>query len=321
MNRLAKISALQSAIDDCLRTVLPAAPYSLLDFPDHANVGDSAIWLGERRFFDRFGQKCRFVGSLARGEGENIDPRRSGTIILHGGGNFGTIWPAHQQLRVTLLERAKGTPIVQLPQSIHFKSDEDIDDTARAIEGHGAFTLLVRDQPSFELATKRFQCPVHLCPDMAFMIGAKQRLAAEVEVLALMRTDVESRNFEVSAETPDCVVVDWLDDDGRPVQAARMLGRLKGLLSGSALGGEFDAVAEQRFGRGVRLLSRGRAVITDRLHGHIMCTLLGIPHVVLDNNYGKIRNFMAAWTSDLGIVRTASSFDEAREAARQLIAG
>ncbi|RZM06107.1 MAG: exopolysaccharide biosynthesis protein, partial [Sphingomonas sp.] len=27
--------------------VAPGSRYALVDFPDHANVGDSAIWLGE----------------------------------------------------------------------------------------------------------------------------------------------------------------------------------------------------------------------------------------------------------------------------------
>jgi exopolysaccharide biosynthesis predicted pyruvyltransferase EpsI len=46
-----------------------------------------------------------------------------------------------------------------------------------------------------------------------------------------------------------------------------------------------------------RFLSQGRAVVTDRLHGHILSLLLDLPHVVLDNRIGKLRSYYETWTS------------------------
>ena len=43
------------------------------------------------------------------------------------------------------------------------------------------------------------------------------------------------------------------------------------------------------------MLARGRICLTDRLHVHVLCTLMGIPHIVLDNSYGKIRSFADCW--------------------------
>ena len=59
------------------------------------------------------------------------------------------------------------------------------------------------------------------------------------------------------------------------------------------------------------MLSKGRAVITDRLHAHILCVLLGIPHVVLDNSYGKVRSFYDTWTSDCDLAYWSDSAAEA----------
>jgi exopolysaccharide biosynthesis predicted pyruvyltransferase EpsI len=39
--------------------------------------------------------------------------------------------------------------------------------------------------------------------------------------------------------------------------------------------------------------------------------LLGIPHVLLDNSYGKVRGFYEAWTSECSFVRWAGSTDDA----------
>jgi len=65
----------------------------------------------------------------------------------------------------------------------------------------------------------------------------------------------------------------------------------------------YNQIAEARLNRGLRLLSRYRRVVSDRLHGHILSTLLGIPHVVIDNNYGKIRSFVDAWSTQWDGVR------------------
>jgi hypothetical protein len=67
------------------------------------------------------------------------------------------------------------------------------------------------------------------------------------------------------------------------------------------------------------LLGSGRVVITDRLHGHILCTLLEIPHVVLDNSYGKISRFLDSFTRNCELVRAAVRICQARTATSRLV--
>ena len=64
-------------------------------------------------------------------------------------------------------------------------------------------------------------------------------------------------------------------------------------------------MARRRLAHGYALLAAGRTVVTDRLHGHLLCVLLGIPHVVLDNRYGKNRALFEAWTHDVPFARWA----------------
>jgi Polysaccharide pyruvyl transferase len=45
--------------------------------------------------------------------------------------------------------------------------------------------------------------------------------------------------------------------------------------------------AMQRLVYGIDLLSKGAIVVTDRLHAHILCCLLNIPHFVFDSLGGK----------------------------------
>ena len=76
--------------------------------------------------------------------------------------------------------------------------------------------------------------------------------------------------------------------------------------------------AEQHVARGRALLSQGRVVLTDRLHGHILCVLLDIPHVLLDNSHGKVSNFHVRWTRDCRGVVFASDASEALEGLQEL---
>jgi pyruvyl transferase EpsO len=82
--------------------------------------------------------------------------------------------------------------------------------------------------------------------------------------------------------------------------------------------GLYDAVARQRLRHGTGVLARADVVITDRLHGHILSVLMGKPHVVLDNSYGKVRTFFETWTGPAGAGQWAESSDEAMAKARQL---
>ncbi len=90
-----------------------------------------------------------------------------------------------------MLTKYKGRPIIQMPQTIHFREQAGIDSTARAIEKHGNFTLMVRDHKSFEFAKRWFQCECRLCPDMAFCIGPVTRPVPQHELLFNLREDQE----------------------------------------------------------------------------------------------------------------------------------
>src|SRR3546814_1200935 len=133
-----------------------------------------------------------FSGSLNNfSETELWRAAPQGPILIHGGGNFGTTWPKHEALRLKLLRAFPGRSIVQLPQSLYYDDDLRIREMAEAIREPGAFTLLVRDAPSFAFAQRHFDCDVRLCPDAVLYLGRFQRAAPTADILELLRTDHE----------------------------------------------------------------------------------------------------------------------------------
>ena len=299
---------------------LAGQPFALVDFPDHANVGDSAIWLGTTAFFRRHHRnEPRYVASIAAFSPASL--RRAhpdGPILIHGGGNFGDLWPRHQAFREQLLETFPDRPIVQLPQSVHYGDPRVADRTARIISRHGRFRLLVRDQASLDFAAERFDCSVRLCPDLALCLGPRERPApAVVDVLCLFRTDRERATPHALPATHLRVQVpDWLAERRLPVRL-RELGAVaarvrSGARQPTALRvARYEAAAAARVARGCRLLSSGRVVVTDRLHAHLLSLLLAIPHAALDNTYGKLGRFLDAWTGDAPGFHRFGSAEEA----------
>jgi len=314
------IARLQAEINATLSSMALDEAFALLDFPDHSNVGDSAIWLGELTFFAQSGYRPSYVCSLKDVAWSSLDRAvPHGAIFIHGGGNFGDIWPRHQAFREQVLERYPGRKVVQLPQSIHFRSADNIARMARVIAEHGRFTLLVRDRSSFDLATRWFDCQVILCPDMAFCLGPLPRSAKpQGKTLLLLRTDDEKADIgsiDSRHALADIVHQDWLVEpratklNARYVAMSRSLGPLlTGRLQRERLKEEyFRQLAAMRVNRGVRMLAPYAYIVSDRLHVHILSTLLGIRHCMLDNSYGKTARFMETWsTMWKGVLRTDS---------------
>jgi exopolysaccharide biosynthesis predicted pyruvyltransferase EpsI len=317
------IAALLDGIDRALRPLLaPGSRCALLDFPNYANVGDNAIWLGELAYLRRSGVEIVYRSDQVAYSRKQLAARiGDGTILLSGGGNFGDLWPAHQWFREEVVSAFPDRRIVQLPQTIRFTEQSNLDRARRVFARHPDVTILVRDERSRAVD---LGAEVTLCPDMAFALGPLERpCEPTTEILCLLRGDHES------AIESDIVNTDWPDDEAargpRPpfvLTAARRLHEAlapqvaQRRVSDRWLASVDHRLARARVARGLRTLSQGRVVVTDRLHGHILSLLLGIPHVLLDTRQGKLRGFYETWTQGNELAYWANSIEEALQLAQ-----
>lgn len=302
------ITRLQREINEVLTPLVPRKKCALIDFPHHPNVGDSAIWVGEQIFLSKLGVKPAYV-CTAKNRDWNAMERAigpDGTILIHGGGNFGDVWPKHQQLREETLERFPDHPVLQLPQTVHFSDSNEADRTAAKIRKHGKFTLAVRDRKSLAFARERFKCNVVLCPDMAFCIGPIGAAASyDPRILLLLRSDKEKKDHSAAdaiVQSPDLLCTDWLTESYTETRlragGTLFADMLRGKSAPTRRGSYYNALASERLRRGLRQLASFRYIVSDRLHVHILSTLLGRHHALLDNNYGKLSSFTAAWNTN-----------------------
>ncbi len=308
---IALIERLQNQARMVLDALIPDnAHIILLDYPNHPNVGDSLIWLGEITYLKNRGLTPSYVSDFKNYNLATVKKiiNKQSIILMHGGGNFGDLWKHLHDFRLQVLRDFPQLPIIQLPQTIHFKNENNILETAEAIKQHGNFTLLVRSQESLAIAQQNFSASSILCPDMAFFIGAvTSKKLPDVDCFILSRTDTEKAasagvNSIQFSNNITSDTADWLNAslqerliiriEMHTLWFRRVLDKQNQLLLAI-----WNLLAKARLRRGVNLLSRGHTVLTDRLHAHILSTLMDKQHVVVDNSYGKLGDFYHLWTS------------------------
>jgi exopolysaccharide biosynthesis predicted pyruvyltransferase EpsI len=330
------IDRLAAGVEEAFERVIPRdSRCAILNFPIFPNPGDAAIWLGQLAILDRLRvatvYECEWRTYSPRALENALDDQT--IILLNGGGNFGDLYiPGGQQsVRERVLEEFCGHRMVQLPQSIHFEQRENLVRVKRLVERHGAFTLFVREEQSFRRAKSAFDVPVVLCPDSAFALSVDTGLARspDRELVWLARNDKE-KTFTSPTPNEGLLVVDWVADDLPSEETARVAAASNQALlhrmikdesvkvsDWRALAATFEPLARDRVARALSTLRRGRVIVTERLHGHILAFLLGLPHIVLDNSYGKTKSLYDTWTSLSRTARFAGSAEEALAMARE----
>ena len=307
------ISETQRIHTKMLTSLIGKYKYAMLfDFAAFENKGDPAITVGELAIIRKLGLKLVFSCATTC-KNETIDHAKNLSkqfstkeliILLHGGGNL-LAYINHDFDRQLVLESFQDFEVILFPQSIFQTTNEKkTTEIQNAYSKHKHLTFLYRDRNSYNLGKQLFpSVRCYLMPDMAFQIGPIKRFMEPThDILWLRRTDKESLNYKIPHESAnlDIVIDDW-----------RLWITPKGT---SQLEDPYLIVAN-----GMIFLQRGRVVVTDRLHGHIFCVLLGIPHVVFDPLNNKITSYMQSWTGGLENIQEAHSAEDALGKALELL--
>jgi exopolysaccharide biosynthesis predicted pyruvyltransferase EpsI len=334
------LSRLRDKLDATLDAVLgEEATIVMPDFPNFPNCGDSAMFMGVAEYLARRPRlRLAYIGERGtRGRALLRRLPEDGVVLLGGGNGLGDVWLDDQLRREELIASLRDWPIVLAPQSIHFGDDRNLARAREVLSGHPRLTLLCRDANSYELAQREFDVRVELCQDVAFLLGPLSRPAPPTtDVVWLSRTDHEalpSSSPGTVRVPPNVEVGDWVSDlpvAGHGRMRARLVRSHSSLLQRATAwpsprsldplrNSLYVWLARNRVHRALSFLSRGRVVITDRLHGHILCTLMGIPHVLLPNSDGKTLHFYRSWPETHGTARWCERADAALAVAESLL--
>lgn len=303
------MSSVASAAFDRLLHGVKSVSY--VDFPDHANVGDSAIAVGLLEYLRVRGIAVESVQTIG-----THDPARlklGDAVLAHGGGNLGGLYPDVSAHRLEVFTQTpKDRLLIQAPQTAHFSSAADLESFVQNVRSRENYRIGARDRAtSRQLAD--YGIASVLAPDSVHFLGGIEAPPATQSFVVLARTDGEVG----SDSSPFEATMDWLkepcgDDLRRKVRnRARHLPRGSAIMNKSA--GGWRRLAEGRVRRGVDLIAVGETIITDRLHAMLLGLQIGRSVVAVDNSYGKVHGYIDSWLEGSGAaVAKARSFAEAR---------
>ncbi|WP_308638130.1 polysaccharide pyruvyl transferase family protein [Paenibacillus silvisoli] len=308
---------LKDRLRQILQVIPPHSNIYYIDYPVHGNGGDLLIMKGTEAFFKdhRIRVQARY-SALDFPRGLMIP--KDHIIVLHGGGNFGDLYPAHQKLREQIVTDYPGNRVVMLPQTIFYKNEKEFDRTARIFNRHSDLHLYVRDTFSKEMAEVKFKtCQVYLCPDMAHQLWPiRSKTSPDKELLCFLRTDIEKtaeqERLEASGQGD---YLDWATlFNAFEQKSIRVICRL--LRSGSGklpVSAIWSRYTDYLVGKAVNRFGKYKAVQTSRLHGHILSCLMDKPNTLLDNSYGKNASYYRTWTDGITSAKLLAERSNAAE--------
>ncbi len=230
---------------------------------------------------------------------------------MPGGSNFGDLNEDAMNYKLSVLKSHASNPIVSLPQTMIFSSNDEVAKHKSAINSHNQLTLLWRDQESLQLAKETYNNAKSLyCPDMAYTLGPTlPNSLPQVDVIFVIRRDAEKTASSADIAKAKKAVEDagytaevWdFPTQGYPMYedstTKEVVYDYRKILPGRIAPKNEpnnELYSELRLQVGMNLISRGKVIVTDRLHALIMAQMIDRPVIYFDTKYNKLTRVRTA---------------------------
>lgn len=258
----------------------------LLNSPEHDNIGDHLISVAELAFIRKYlpGYECieitdmdylRFHSKVK----EYITQKD--IILITGGGFLGSLWLYNGELNVRhMIQSFPENQIMIMPQTIFFEDNlrgiKEREKTAEIYKRHKNLTVCLREQASYRLAKEMLgengRCL--LLPDMALFLNYSHNQTERNGVLLCLRKDKEGILNEKAAEE----MITALEKRGKEYAYTLM-----------HTGKCFDIKErEAQLAEKAAQMKAAELVVTDTLHGMLLCAITGTPCMAFDNLSHKV---------------------------------
>lgn len=252
----------------------------------YGNIGDHAISIAERTFFDIEFPNDNLVEipiSLYESNEKFINKyiNNNDLIIINGGGYLGTLWPVGQKVANSIIMNNPDNRIIIFPQTVFYKenSEQLIAEHKKIVQKHSNLSLIVRDKKSYDFVKKEnFNFKnILLTPDIVSYIKKNEFKNSKNKIVFVLRRDHEKLNYNNMITKLENYFLD--------------LGYSKKdfVYTDSVVDGFYNLYNREDIVN-TYLQSIGEAdfVISDRLHGMILAAICGIPVIALDNVSKKV---------------------------------
>ena len=226
--------------------------------------------------------------------------------MFQGGGNFGDLYPIHQQHREQIIAKFPDHRIVILPQTIHFNSQNEYEKSCNQLRKHQNLHICVRDTVSCNFA-KNMSNNVYLIPDMAHQLYPINVIVEETsnKTFYFKRQDIEFKSNLDPVYADE--IGDWPDLIGARntsiITFIRRMQRVFSMLDLNRFTANFTSklwliYVEYLHNHILRKVEKFRTVYSSRMHGYILANLMSIDSYLIDNSYSKNKNYYDTWMTD-----------------------
>ena len=296
----------------CLRNVQRAqgVNFWFLLEQGHNNIGDIAIGIAEKKFFERYYPDIpkhfiyeqvyiRYERKIAR----QIHP--GDVIVLRGGGSIGNT-VRHEKQREKIIKTHLNQLIISMPQTMCFPDTErgkrEKTRAAKVYTGNKNLLLIAREEWSYHDVKDTFpDTETLLTPDIVMSLNCTLPQKGRNGVLLCFRSD-----WERSLSNKDIQFIEWgcrsLTDK---VEYTDMYAEEEFV--------PFEK-REEVFQGKIAQFKQASLVVTDRLHGMVFCAITGTPCIALSNYNHKVRETYK-WLRDFSFIRY---YEDVKEAVKNI---
>ncbi|MBR2744800.1 MAG: polysaccharide pyruvyl transferase family protein [Clostridia bacterium] len=266
-----------------------------MGMPHHGNIGDQAIALAEEELIKKyfpdfetieFPEKTLLQSVLEKKDIINDDD----ILLMHGGGNIGDTYDVPEKGRRAIIEMFPNNKIIVFPQTSHFDSIDELNESKRIYNGHKDLTIMAREEKSYEFMKNNFdKCKVYLTPDIVMTM--REHFDYERNnVLLMFRSDKEKT---LSSNAQERIINIVNNMYGNYIKSDMHLGEDVTNIDGDLR----EKTVREKF----KQLNTCKLVITDRLHGMIFSAVTETPCVVFGSYTHKIKESYK-WLKNLGYI-------------------
>ncbi len=270
-----------------------------LGTPDHCNIGDHAITYATYALLNTMlpnyeieeitiSQFARKLPYLLR----NI--KKDDLIILQGGGNMGNIYWRNERIRREVISHFPKNLKVIFPETIYYEDNQEGNKDfqfSKSIYKNKNLVIFAREKKSFDIMRQAYpESTVKLIPDIVCSLAPYNIQTKRTGIGLCFRSDLEKSISEELSEK----IKNELDNLQEKYLYFDMMYPSKGYIGKS----NRNWIVKNK----IKEIASFKYVITDRLHGMILCFITCTPCLVVAGYNHKIESFYQTWFKNVSYI-------------------
>lgn len=288
---------------------------------DYNNLGDLAITIAQEKFLkDKLGENTEIIKvseSNIYYAAKDISKLNKNDILITiiGGGNNGSLYEFIEAPRRFLLRVFKNYTIISFPQSCYFEQEDYAlpykKEFIKCCKKCQNLTLVAREQNTYNAYREMGLKNIILVPDIVFYLdNSESDIINERfnKIVYILRNDKEKKLTT--------------DMQERLIYHTSKLFKQACCLDTCDI--KYNDNSEELLFNFLEKIKNVEMVLTDRLHGMILCYITNTPCIVIDNNNGKIKSTHNTWLTNQNFIKLynpeegINKYDEDLNGLRQL---